>query len=233
MTKTLAIALLVALSSTSALAQNTARLAGEPRASSTAERRGGFPVPAGRRSLIGLSGAPAHDPARHRGYGRNSFFYGGLPYFPPEYEDSYASEVVAQAPAPQLAPAAPARQEPVPSGVLLELQGNKWVRVLSFEPAIANNGAGQTSSSSSPVAAATRELPPAVIVYRDGRSEELSSYSIIGTTIYAKADYLTTGAWTRKIQLADLNLAATLKQNRDRGLNFDLPSGPNEVILRP
>lgn len=59
------------------------------------------------------------------------------------------------------------------------------------------------------------------------------SYSIIGTTLYTKADYLTTGAWTRKVLLADLDLPATIKQNQDRGLKFDLPSGPNEVVLRP
>ena len=55
----------------------------------------------------------------------------------------------------------------------------------------------------------------------------------MGTTLYAKADYLTTGAWTRKVLLADLDLPATIKQNQERGLKFDLPSGPNEVVLRP
>jgi hypothetical protein len=55
----------------------------------------------------------------------------------------------------------------------------------------------------------------------------------MGTTLYAKADYLATGAWTRKVQLADLDLPATVKQNQQRGLKFELPSGPNEVVLRP
>ena len=120
----------------------------------------------------------------------------------------------------------PARKppEPVPSAVLLELQGNQWVKVSSFATA--------TPAKGTP-AEVVRELPPAVIVYRDGHSEELSSYSIIGSTLYAKADYLTTGAWTRKVQLADLDLPRTVKQNQERGLKFDLPSGPNEVVLRP
>jgi len=60
-----------------------------------------------------------------------------------------------------------------------------------------------------------------------------NSGEIIGLTIYTKAGYWTSGAWTRKIQIADLDLPATLKQNHDRGVAFQLPSGPDEVILRP
>jgi hypothetical protein len=125
---------------------------------------------------------------------------------------------------------APLKQEPVPDAALLELQGNRWVRVSSFATV-------STSASAAPAAPleppAAKELPPAVLVYRDGHMEELSSYSIIGVTLYTKADYWASGAWTRKIQIADLDLAATVKQNRDRGVRFDLPSGPDEIILRP
>ena len=66
-----------------------------------------------------------------------------------------------------------------------------------------------------------------------GHTEELSSYSIIGTTLYAKGDYWSSGSWTRKIQMAELNIPATVKRNQERGVNFELPAGPNEVILRP
>ncbi len=72
-----------------------------------------------------------------------------------------------------------------------------------------------------------------MLVYRDGHTEELRSYSIIGTTMYTKADYWSTGAWTRKIQIADLDLPTTIEKNHERGLAFQLPSGPDEVILRP
>ena len=193
---------------------------------SVIERRGSFPVSSGRRSLIGLSGTPLHDHARRHGYGRNRFFYGGWPYWSSDYyEDSYPPEAALQPATPPRAPVAETGPEPVPSAVLLELQGNQWVKVSAF--------ASATPTTKSIAPAVARELPPAVIVYRDGHSEELSSYSIIGTTLYAKADYLTTGAWTRKVLLADLDLPATIKQNQERGLKFDLPSGPNEVILRP
>ena len=49
-------------------------------------------------------------------------------------------------------------------------------------------------------------------------------------TIYSKADYWTTGSWTRKIQIADLDVPATLKLNQQRGLNFVLPASSNEVV---
>ena len=72
-----------------------------------------------------------------------------------------------------------------------------------------------------------------MLVFRDGRQENVSSYTIIGKVLYTNADYWTTGSWTKKIQLADLDLPATLKLNQERGANFVLPAGPNEVVMRP
>jgi len=219
------IALLIAFGCLSASAQNGLRISGSPQPSGSFIRRPGFPISSGRRSLIALSGTSFRDQGRRHGFGRNSFFYGGWPYFPPDYyEDSFAPDAALQPAAPPPAQVVETKLEPVPSAVLLELQGNQWVKVSSFATA--------TPAKGTP-AEVVRELPPAVIVYRDGHSEELSSYSIIGSTLYAKADYLTTGAWTRKVQLADLDLPRTVKQNQERGLKFDLPSGPNEVVLRP
>jgi hypothetical protein len=121
---------------------------------------------------------------------------------------------------------APIKAEPVPDPVLLELRGNQWVKVDSFT----------SVPAAAPVNVSTQQVAvqaPAVLVYRDGHSEELSSYSIIGTLIYTKGDYWSSGNWTRKIQIADLDLPATLKQNQDRGVKFELPSGPDEVMIRP
>ena len=179
----------------------------------------------GGRSLSGLSGVPFDREGHRRGFGRNSFFYGGYPYFPPEYDGSDEPEVYAQPRMPVVVSSPPVQQEPIPSATLLELHGNEWVKVTSFSMPNLPATAGPST--------AAKELPPAILVYRDGHSEELSSYSIIGTAIFAKADYVATGSSTRKIQIADLDLPATIKQNRDRGVKFDLPSGPDEIILRP
>jgi hypothetical protein len=113
--------------------------------------------------------------------------------------------------------------------VLLELRGNQWVKVESFTSAPAAVPVNVFTQQQ----VAVHQSAPAVLVYRDGHSEELSSYSIIGPLIYTKDDYWSSGNWTRKIQIADLDLPATLKQNQDRGVKFELPSGPDEVMIRP
>ena len=61
----------------------------------------------------------------------------------------------------------------------------------------------------------------------------MSGYTIITGTIYSNSDYWSNGSWTKKIQIADLDVPATLKLNQERGLKFVLPAGPNEVVLRP
>lgn len=186
----------------------------------TQSNRGGFRITAGR-------------PGDFRGRGfRNSSLYYPWPYysdFYPGYYDSSYEEPPAP-PAPSAAtPAQSFSNEPVPSPALLELQGNQWVKVNSFT--IANTGASQNAPMAG--TASAKEMPPAVLVYRDGHTEELSSYTIIDGAIRTKSDYWTNGSWIRTIQIADLDVPATLKQNQERGVKFDLPSGPNEVIIRP
>ena len=179
-------------------------------------------------------------------FGRDSIFF-GAPYFYSDYYDSYGFDYPAPppttrpAPVPQVAPAPPiqVKNEPLADSALLEHRGNTWVRVTDFSE---SSGLVSTPAHRSAVSkeappvqspAVSKEMPPAVLVYRDGHTEDVSSYSIIGPIIYTDADYWTDGKWTRKIQIADLNISATLKQNQQRGVKFDLPSGPNEVVIRP
>jgi len=51
--------------------------------------------------------------------------------------------------------------------------------------------------------------------------------------IYARGDYWNDGYWTKKIQLAALDLPATAKASQELGSKFVLPTSPNEVILQP
>jgi len=165
---------------------------------------------------------------RQRPFRRGSSFYGyGSPYYA-DYDESYEPE-----PRPTLAVAQPTpvlelKSEPLPDPVLLELRGNQWVRVASFG---ASSGAAPSIPQSQFHEQA--ESAPALLVYRDGHTEEVSSYSIIGRMMYTKSDYWATGSWTRTIQIADLDVPATLKQNQQRGVKFELPSGPDEVMIRP
>jgi hypothetical protein len=68
-------------------------------------------------------------------------------------------------------------------------------------------------------------------VFRDGHQEAIERYLIQGDVIYASVDYWNGGSWTREIPIGELNIAATLKLNKERGGKFKLPSGPSEIIL--
>jgi hypothetical protein len=176
----------------------------------------------------------------------------GPNYYP--YSDYYDSEEgIVEAPAePMIAPRgasapAPAAEATRPAeSLVMELRGDRWVRLTSYGPmeiagqydesqagrasGLASATASTATSSQTPI---VKELPPAVLVFRDGHQEEATKYTIVGKTIYVKSDYWSSGSWTRKIAIADLDLAATLKTNQKRGARFSLPSRPSEVIFRP
>jgi hypothetical protein len=174
----------------------------------------------------------------HRLFADSAF----LPYF---YSDDDSEPGVIDAPPPQvnvLQPAQPPAVTPAtkPSeSLLLELHGDHWVRITNFgqsqtaAPAVQPGLALPATSRRAPSAEPQSPLPPAVLVFRDGHREVIGKYTIVGATIYTSADYWSSGSWTRQVQIAELDVPATLKLNRERGTKFSLPSGPNEVIFRP
>jgi len=74
------------------------------------------------------------------------------------------------------------------------------------------------------------ELPPAVLVYRDGRREEVADYTIADGIIYLRGNDWQNGYWTKHIPLSALDSLATMQVNQKRGVKFMLPSAPNLVI---
>jgi hypothetical protein len=78
-----------------------------------------------------------------------------------------------------------------------------------------------------------RELPPVLLIFRDGHSEEVRDFTIAEGTLYARGNYYTDGFWNKKISLATLNVSETLQANNERNVKFILPKSPNEVITRP
>lgn len=193
-------------------------------------------------------------PRRHhrsyRGYGSAIYPY----LYPYYYSDYYPGYYSGRAPGKSQParvtvvqnsqPRAEAPLPPPPESLVLELQGNHWVRITSSGQTEAGSqsqkqGSVHTSSlrTISPVESvaleATRNLPPAVLVFRDGHKEEITRYTIVGGTIYANTNYWNDGSWTKKVPIAKLNVPATLELNRERGAKFRLPSGPGEVVVRP
>ena len=72
-----------------------------------------------------------------------------------------------------------------------------------------------------------------MLIFRDGHRQEVSSYTIADGILYASSDYATTGVWNEKVELSALDVPETFASNSSRGVRFQLPSAPNEVIVGP
>jgi hypothetical protein len=58
-----------------------------------------------------------------------------------------------------------------------------------------------------------------ILVFKDGHQVEVQNYAIVGATLFD----LSNGR-TRKVALGELDLSATVKQNDDRGVDFQVPA---------
>lgn len=202
------------------------------------------------------AGSPRFASGFNRGGNHHSFFY-PLAYSDPFYSDYISSTgypVASQPPVVilQAAPAAAPTPDAVPPArpLMIELRGDRYIRVsgqetstvemidpvFSDQPAIEMRPDAtrqqQRQSTTALRGPAPPALPPVVLVFRDDHREEVSDYTIAAGVLYARGDY-STGSWIRKIELSSLNLAETFKSNQSRGVRFQLPSSPNEVIVRP
>ena len=158
-------------------------------------------------------------------------------FYPDEYFEPARSE---ETKPPVVVSQAPTLPVSTPEPLLIEWNGDHWERVTNFTqlPATAPGSAreshfrpGVTKRNQATIASQVSQ--PAVLVFRDGHKAEVSSYTIMGGVMYTNTNYWTDGSWTKKIQIAALDVPATLKLNQDRGVKFDLPSGPHEIVIRP
>jgi len=179
-------------------------------------------------------------------FGRGSGAY-LLPYLDPLYADylySTGYPVAAEPPiimlqGPRAQPFAERTASPT-QPLLIELRGNAYVQISgdvdpqarTIDATPASAIAPQSSSHEVELSRPTSPTP-AVLIFRDGHQEEVSNYTIADGTLYASADYIRSGSWTRKIELSSLNLPQTVNSNQSRGVRFRLPQAPNEVILGP
>jgi hypothetical protein len=58
-----------------------------------------------------------------------------------------------------------------------------------------------------------------ILVFKDGHQVEVQNYAIVGATLFDLSD-----GRTRKVALGELDLSATVKQNDDRGVDFQVPA---------
>jgi hypothetical protein len=200
-----------------------------------------------------VSAAPRFTSRFNQGSHPHRFFY-PLGFSDPFYADYLSNTGFSVASQPpvfmlQATPAAAPVPDRFPSPaepLMIELQGDRYVQVsgpaTSEAKVITPEGLDHMPeaprrlphpSDNTTQAAAVPELPAAVLVFRDGHREEACEYTIADGVLYASSDPYVTGSWNRKIVLAALNLPETIESNRSRGVRFQLPSAPNEVIVRP
>jgi hypothetical protein len=189
---------------------------------------------------------PAHfGPRFARGEHSRPFLY------PLAWGDPFNSDYVSTAPVANQPPllilqtppaAAPVAPSPAPSQpLMIELRGDRYIRISGEESSGAQTidpTLALRSEPSGPSAAVRRaandvQLPIAVLLFRDGHGEETSSYTIADGVLYISASPYTGGPWIRKIELSSLDLADTIRSNQSRGIKFQLPSAPNEVLVGP
>ena len=208
--------------------------------SARAQRHGFAFAQAGRGGGTFGRGPGMRGHAGRRGHVRRIFprsgyapFYSGFGY-DSDLGSNSAYEPALDVPPPQLVEPTPtvspmSPPNPADGPVLLELQGDSWVRVTSNGPP---QVVGQSyrpepeRASNSPKVAVSP-----ILVFRDGHKEEIGKYCIIGGAIQISADYWSTGSWTRTVKILDLDVPATLKLNQEQRTNFRLPSGPYEVMI--
>ncbi len=173
------------------------------------------------------------------GYTSLPFFWDS--FYPDDLLDSgYAAGaapafiVVQQAPAPQAAEPIHAAQPPL----LIEFRGGRYVRVDDAQSSDAQNVGVQPAASDANANAVraipiSSTLPSTILVFRDGSRKEISDYTIADGMLYAKSNYYTDGSWNKEIPISSLDLTVTVNENQARGVPFQLPSAPNQVIVGP
>jgi hypothetical protein len=164
---------------------------------------------------------------RSRGSARGAGFYGD-----PFFYSGYPGETFIEMP-PQFVPVNPALSAPPVAPIqtnaaplTIELQGDRYVRRAEGQSSLREDN----KPGAEPAAAARADAPRPILVYGDGRREEIPDYAIADGVIYFHGNYYQNGYWTKHIPLSALDLPATLQANQQRGVKFLLPSAPNVVI---
>ncbi len=93
-------------------------------------------------------------------------------------------------------------------------------RILDQDYRARLNAPREQSSERSPQPVA--DQPSTLLIFKDGHQQEISNYAIVGPTLYDLSD-----GRSKKVQLADLDLSATVKENDQRGVEFQLPAQAN------
>lgn len=82
------------------------------------------------------------------------------------------------------------------------------------------NSAREQPPIAKPAPEPVSDQPNTVLIFKDGHQVEVANYAIVGATLYELND-----GRSVRVQIADLDLPATVKENDNRGIEFQLPAG--------
>lgn len=184
------------------------------------------------------AGLTSHPYRARNGYSLGSLYW-DFPFFDDSAEYSTPATPVVVIQQPAAAPAATTPPDAAPlQPLLIELRGGHYVRISGDESSISDKTDQQPileGSQTYPTQPSRPSAPPlsTILVFRDGSREQISDYTIADGILYAQADYYTEGSWNQPIPLFSLDLNATVNENRARGVRFQVPAAPNQVIVGP
>jgi len=177
---------------------------------------------------------PSHSPTAHHphGQGNRNFLRGAVPVGVPvavpvyvgDYPEGYEDNGAAEAEQPDAESAGPTIFEHNFRGTYEPATGEMGSAYHLAEPrprrpaSSAADASGSPDGNSSGEAVTGVSEQASILVFRDGHKQEISNYAIINDTLYD----LSSGR-AHKIPLTELDLAATVKANDDRGVDFTLP----------
>ncbi len=181
--------------------------------------------------LPSVTSLPNYNFQYHYGYGRynsNRYshnngrgYYGGwsyaVPYYYPADTSAYGYDYVGAGPdlysGPPLGPNDPMLH------MIVEQPPDGRYGPPPDERAYVQPPAPQPLSTPAPE---VKPGEPTVLVFHNGKKQEVTNYAIMGDTLYVFDD------GRKKIALADLDLPATVKANDDRGMEFKVPPTPKK-----
>jgi hypothetical protein len=135
-------------------------------------------------------------------------YYGGYAYAPYAYPYDYDVEDYNDS-ADSQAPPADSRDD---------YRNNDDRQVLDQDYRAELNRPTEQSSTSERSPEPVVAQPSTLLIFKDGHQQEVSNYAIVGGTLYDLSD-----GRSKKVQLTDLDLSATVKQNDERGVEFQVP----------
>jgi hypothetical protein len=171
----------------------------------------------GQRFNTGSGGRKGH----HRPSGGYGYAYAYPVYVPVEVEPE-PEEEQPEPPAPTVFERrSQVRLAPNPTPVGDESRYGEHYLDQREQPAEAVAAPSPGKHNMSPV---SDEQIPVLIIYKDGREQEIQNYAIVGDTLYDLGTFV-----AHKIKLADVDVKQTIEKNEQRGVEFTVPESYKPV----